>query len=177
MHSTQSSITPPHCSRAVTYLRSAPSRARRFAWSHGLSRAADGGGAVTANSCCWCGTRGGARAPSPRAGPPGRGRAARQRRRAGPQGTGARPRPPLPLPRTKWTRRVPHPVLIGHAACFRASASSRGARVLSQRPRGGRGGGAGAGQGVRPRGRDAPGTGRGTRRVQLVRGEGRGVST
>jgi len=24
--------------------------------------------------------------------------------------------PPPPLPRTKWTRRVPHPVLIGHAA-------------------------------------------------------------
>ena len=26
------------------------------------------------------------------------------------------PPPPPPLPRTKWTRRVPHPVLIGHAA-------------------------------------------------------------
>ena len=26
-----------------------------------------------------------------------------------------RPCPP-PLPRPKWTRRVPHPVLIGHAA-------------------------------------------------------------
>ena len=24
--------------------------------------------------------------------------------------------PPPPTPRTKWTRRVPHPVLIGHAA-------------------------------------------------------------
>ena len=24
--------------------------------------------------------------------------------------------PPPPAPRTKWTRRVPHPVLIGHAA-------------------------------------------------------------
>jgi replicative superfamily II helicase len=24
--------------------------------------------------------------------------------------------PPPPLPRTKWTRRIPHPVLIGHAA-------------------------------------------------------------
>ena len=24
--------------------------------------------------------------------------------------------PPPPPPRTKWTRRVPHPVLIGHAA-------------------------------------------------------------
>ena len=27
----------------------------------------------------------------------------------------AAPPPPLPPPRTKWTRRVPHPVLIGHA--------------------------------------------------------------
>ena len=26
------------------------------------------------------------------------------------------PPPPPPPPRTKWTRRVPHPVLIGHAA-------------------------------------------------------------
>jgi hypothetical protein len=26
------------------------------------------------------------------------------------------PRPPLPPPRTKWTRRVPQPVLIRHAA-------------------------------------------------------------
>ena len=26
------------------------------------------------------------------------------------------PSPPSPPPRTKWTRRVPHPVLIGHAA-------------------------------------------------------------
>ena len=26
------------------------------------------------------------------------------------------PPPPPPLPRTKWTRRVPHPVLIGHVA-------------------------------------------------------------
>ena len=26
------------------------------------------------------------------------------------------PPPPSPLPRTKWTRRVPHPVIIGHAA-------------------------------------------------------------
>ena len=27
--------------------------------------------------------------------------------------------PPPPPPRTKWTRRVPHPVLIGHAASCR----------------------------------------------------------
>jgi hypothetical protein len=26
--------------------------------------------------------------------------------------------PPPPPPRTKWTRHVPHPVLIGHAACL-----------------------------------------------------------
>ena len=29
---------------------------------------------------------------------------------------GTRADPPPPPPRTKWTRRVPHPVLIGHAA-------------------------------------------------------------
>ena len=28
------------------------------------------------------------------------------------------PPPPPLLPRTRWTRRVPHPVLIGHAACL-----------------------------------------------------------
>jgi hypothetical protein len=32
--------------------------------------------------------------------------------------------PPPPSPRTKWTRRVPHPVLIGHAA---SSARTRAA--------------------------------------------------
>ena len=31
---------------------------------------------------------------------------------------GRAPPPPPPLSRTKWTRRVPHPVLIGHAASF-----------------------------------------------------------
>ena len=30
--------------------------------------------------------------------------------------TGPPPPPPPPPSRTKWTRRVPHPVLIGHAA-------------------------------------------------------------
>jgi hypothetical protein len=35
--------------------------------------------------------------------------------------------PPPPPPRTKWTRRVPHPVLIGHAA----SAGSRSYRVVT----------------------------------------------
>ena len=29
--------------------------------------------------------------------------------------------PPSPLPRTKWTRRVPHPVIIGHAASVPAA--------------------------------------------------------
>ena len=29
---------------------------------------------------------------------------------------GGAPALPPPPPRTKWTRRVPHPVLIGHAA-------------------------------------------------------------
>jgi hypothetical protein len=32
--------------------------------------------------------------------------------------------PPPPSPRTKWTRRVPHPVLIGHAA-FLSQAGGR----------------------------------------------------
>jgi hypothetical protein len=31
-------------------------------------------------------------------------------------GEGQAPPAPPPPPRTKWTRRVPHPVLIGHAA-------------------------------------------------------------
>ena len=31
--------------------------------------------------------------------------------------------PPLPPPRTKWTRRVPHPVLIGHAASLSQAAA------------------------------------------------------
>ena len=33
-----------------------------------------------------------------------------------PRGAPPRPPPPPPPPRTKWTRRVPRPVLIGHAA-------------------------------------------------------------
>jgi hypothetical protein len=32
--------------------------------------------------------------------------------------------PPPPSPRTKWTRRVPHPVLIGHAASLPGCSSS-----------------------------------------------------
>jgi len=35
----------------------------------------------------------------------------------------ARVGPPPPLLRTKWTRRVPHPVLIGHAASLRVEAA------------------------------------------------------
>ena len=34
------------------------------------------------------------------------------------------PPPPPPPPRTKWTRHVPHPVLIGHAACTRRRPST-----------------------------------------------------
>ena len=34
------------------------------------------------------------------------------------------PPPPTPPPRTKWTRRVPHPVLIGHAASLTPPAGS-----------------------------------------------------
>ena len=44
---------------------------------------------------------------------------------------GGRSPPPPPRPRTKWTRRVPHPVLIGHAASLmhpggRAALAARG---------------------------------------------------
>ena len=41
--------------------------------------------------------------------------------------------PPPPPPRTKWTRRVPHPVLIGHAASLTGRASNRGACVPTTR--------------------------------------------
>ena len=69
-------------------------------------------------------------------------------RLAGGGGSGPR-RPP---PRTKWTRRVPHPVLIGHAASLtrpvrgeRPSVGSGGRRVGSSRGNGkARGGGCGA---------------------------------
>jgi len=52
----------------------------------------------------------------------------RLRLRSRKRGAGAvsRPRgggfPPPPPPRTKWTRRVPHPVLIGHAASLTVAA-------------------------------------------------------
>jgi len=58
-------------------------------------------------------------APAPRPRPPrARARPAPRRpvRGAGGELRGAGRRWPLPPPRTNWTRRVPHPVLIGHAA-------------------------------------------------------------
>jgi len=70
--------------------------------------------------------------------------------------TGARsdspPRPPTPPPRTKWTRRVPHPVLIGHAASLTTYA--RGAwrrRRGCSAGRTRRGRGRGTARGARPR--------------------------
>ena len=71
--------------------------------------------------------------------------------------------PPPPLPRTKWTRRVPHPVPIGHAAC--PAARTGGGRGR----RGARGGRAAAGVADR-RLWDAPapeGRGRGAPRPRV----------
>jgi len=109
---------------------------------------------------------------------------------------------PRPSPRTTRARRVPHPVLIGRIA----SSSSRPASLalaLAFRRGGGGGGGGGGREGVysrdtgrgnsreggrsgRARTEGARGPARsaacpvsagwGTRRVRLVRGEGRGVS-
>ena len=98
--------------------------------------------------------------------------------------------PPHPPPRTKWTRRVPHPVLIGHAASASLARGSPPApaspptlldATLNTTLWGGlrRGGVTGWEEGG-GRGRDPPSktcpvsTGRGTRRVQLVRGGKRG---
>jgi len=50
------------------------------------------------------------------------------------QRTGSAP-PPTHTPRTKWTRRVPHPVLIGHAASPRAAPHSIPS-VMLHRPAG-----------------------------------------
>ena len=72
---------------------------------------------------------------------------ARGRRRRGARSRGSRPRGWLPPPRTKWTRRVPHPVLIGHAASLTRSVSALGARGLLGA------GGSGAGGGGRDLGR------------------------
>ena len=55
------------------------------------------------------------------------------------RGAAAQARPPPP--RTKWTRRVPHPVLIGHAACG-AAAQARGPCPSRRRRRARRAGGA-----------------------------------
>jgi hypothetical protein len=69
--------------------------------------------------------------------------------------TGPPQRPRPPPPRTKWTNRVPHPVLIGHAASLSQVAPARhllpGKERLCKRrqtgPRRGCGAGAGAGAG------------------------------
>ena len=45
------------------------------------------------------------------------------------------PPPRPPPPRTKWTRRVPHPVLIGHAASLGRLSSSRSQRSTRSQPR------------------------------------------
>jgi len=42
--------------------------------------------------------------------------------------------PPAPPSRTKWTRRVPHPVLIGRAASLTRALHSRPADSLRRRP-------------------------------------------
>jgi hypothetical protein len=56
---------------------------------------------------------------------------ARSARRA-PRAGRARP-PPPPPPRTKWTRRVLHPVLIGHAASLTRQAARAKAREVERR--------------------------------------------
>jgi hypothetical protein len=50
--------------------------------------------------------------------------------------------PPPPPPRTKWTRRVPHPVLIGHAASLSLQVIGDAAAALASFAQGGAGGGA-----------------------------------
>ena len=65
------------------------------------------------------------RAAPPPAGPPG----SRLHALAG----GLSPAPPSP--RTKWTRRVPHPVLIGHAASLTPYQSARATTRLLTDPR------------------------------------------
>ena len=60
--------------------------------------------------------------------------------------------PPPPPPRTKWTRRVPHPVLIGHAAGRRLQTGGPGRGAAAPGPAarvqklGGGGGGSGVGE-------------------------------
>ena len=54
--------------------------------------------------------------------------------RAGASHAARRPPPPLPPLRTKWTRRVRHPVLIGHAASFKVLESFGVVRPLEDIP-------------------------------------------
>jgi hypothetical protein len=76
------------------------------------------------------------------------------------------PRTPPP-PRPKWTRRVPHPVLINSSSPTLAPSQQGGRQA--------QGCGAGSWRCTSlPRTSSSPA--RGTRRVRLVRGEGRGVS-
>ena len=86
-------------------------------------------------------------------------------------------RPPPPLPRTNRTRRVPHPVLIGHAASLTQD-RGRGVcgRVRGARPAAGRARAAG-GDGAAPllSGTASPSRLRMPLRAPL--GKGRGVST
>ena len=83
--------------------------------------------------------------------PPSRAAAAGRTKRDGAERP-ARVEPPSPPPpaRIKWTRRVPHPVLIGHAASLTpgaAAAATRGAQRASPRGRPTAGGGAGRSSG------------------------------
>ena len=51
------------------------------------------------------------------------------------QPSNARPEPVLPPPsRTKWTRRVPHPVLIGHAASLSQVVSATPLQIAEDKP-------------------------------------------
>jgi len=52
--------------------------------------------------------------------------------RGGGGGGGGRAAPPPPPPRTKWTRRVPHLVLIGHAASLSQVEAERLGRLAVQ---------------------------------------------
>ena len=74
-----------------------------------------------------------------------------------------------PPPRTQWTRRVPHPVLIGHAASLSQSGTGRAQRGAARRGRCGAGGGGG---GRRRRRRRRPIL---TRVVEAPRGRARVV--
>jgi len=85
------------------------------------------------------------------------------------------PLAPYP-PRTKWTRRVPHSVLIGHAVCPRSSAPSAPREPRPRRPRRRVPGRARQrrGRSARPNETCPLSTEGGTRRVRLVRDGGVG---